>query len=99
VTGLRRPDPAPTDPTAPVRDRAPATAPGGARESALETAPLEPRPWIERIGLAFIAAILVVVFGVIAAASFATGELFLALMAGLGALMTAWAGGRTLLRG
>jgi hypothetical protein len=39
------------------------------------------------------------VFGVIAAASFATGELFLALMAGLGALMTAWAGGRTLLRG
>jgi hypothetical protein len=78
-----------------VRDR----ALEGALEGALETAPLEPRPWIERIGLAFIAAILVVVFGVIAAASFATGELFLALMAGLGALMTAWAGGRTLLRG
>ncbi len=91
MTGPRRPDPAPTDPTAQVRDRAP--------EGALEIAPLEPRPWIERIGLAFIAAILVVVFGVIAAASFASGELFLALMAGLGALMTAWAGGRTLLRG
>ena len=91
MTGPRRPDPAPTDPTAQVRDRAP--------EGALETAPLEPRPWIERSGLAFIAAILVVVFGVIAAASFASGELFLALMAGLGALMTAWAGGRTLLRG
>jgi len=87
VTGPRRPDPAPIDPAALVPESAP------------EGAPLEPRPWIERIGLAFIAAILVVVFGVIAAASFASGELFLALMAGLGALMTAWAGGRTLLRG
>jgi len=35
----------------------------------------------------------------IAAASFASGEPFLALMAGIGALMTAWAGGLTLLRG
>jgi hypothetical protein len=64
-----------------------------------DPAPPDPRPWIERIGLALVAIILVAVFGVIAAASFASGELFLALMAGLGALMTAWAGGRTLIRG
>lgn len=81
------PDPASTVPTTPAPDPVPAQA------------LLEPRPLIERIGLAFIAVILVAVFGAIAAASFASGELFLALMAGLGALMTAWAGGRTLLRG
>ena len=44
----------------------------------------EPRPMIERIGLALIALVVVAIFGVIAA---------------IGALMTAWAGGRTLLRG
>jgi hypothetical protein len=54
---------------------------------------------IDRIGLALIATGVIAVFGAIAAASFASGEAFLALMAGVGALMTAWAGGRTLLRG
>jgi len=86
VTDPRLPDAAPTDPATPIP------------EPVLGAAPLEPRPWIERIGLAFIAVILVAVFGAIAAASFASGELFLALMAGIGALMTAWAGGRTLIR-
>lgn len=54
---------------------------------------------VERIGLALIATAVIAVCGAIAAASFASGEPFLALMAGIGALMTAWAGGRTLLRG
>jgi hypothetical protein len=87
MTGPRTPKRIPTDPAAPDPERVP------------EPAPLDPRPLIERIGLALIAAILVAVFGVIAAASFASGEMFLALMAGIGALMTAWAGGRTLFRG
>jgi len=61
--------------------------------------PRAPRPMVERIGLAIIAAVVIAVFGALAAASFVSGDLFLALMAGVGALMTAWAGGRTLLRG
>ena len=58
-----------------------------------------PRPLIERVGLALIAVVIIAVFGAIAAASFASGEPFVSLMAGIGALMTAWAGGLTLLRG
>ena len=81
------PDHARPDPTAPAPARAP------------DAVPREPRPLIERIGLALIAVVIIAVFGAIAAASFASGEPFLALMAGIGALMTAWAGGLTLLRG
>jgi hypothetical protein len=54
---------------------------------------------IERIGLAFVATVVIAVFGVLGAASFASGDLFIAVMAAIGALMTAWAGGRTLIRG
>lgn len=75
------------DGTAPAPDRAP------------EPGPVERRPAIERIGLAIIAVMVMAVFGAIAAASFASGEPFLALMAALGALMTAWAGGIAALRG
>jgi len=46
-----------------------------------------------------IALVVALVFGGVAAASFASGEAFLGLMAAAGALMTAWAGLRTLLRG
>ncbi len=46
-----------------------------------------------------IALVLALVFGAVAAASFASGEAFLGLMAAVGALMTAWAGLRTLVRG
>jgi len=81
------PDHARPEPTAPDPDRAP------------DAAPREARPLIERIGLALIAVVIIAVFGAIAAASFASGEPFLALMAGIGALMTAWAGSLTLLRG
>jgi hypothetical protein len=71
----------------------------GPDDGAPATGPRAPRPTVERIGLAIIAVVVIGVFGALAAASFVSGELFLALMAGLGALMTAWAGGRTLLRG
>jgi hypothetical protein len=61
--------------------------------------PREPRPLIERIGLAAVAAVLAVLFGGVAAAAWAGGELFLAVMGAIGCLMTAWVGGLTLLRG
>ena len=48
--------------------------------------------------MAFIAGVLAVLFGGMAVASWANGEPFLAVMAGIGALMTAWAGAITLFR-
>ena len=57
------------------------------------------RSLLERLGLAGIAAVLVLLFGGMAVASWVGGELFLAIMAGIGALMTAWAGANTLFRG
>jgi hypothetical protein len=59
----------------------------------------EPRPLIERIGLAAIAAVLATLFGGVAAAAWLGGEVFLATMSGIGCLMTAWVGALTLLRG
>jgi hypothetical protein len=57
------------------------------------------RPWVERIGLAAIATVLALMFGGVAAASWIGGEPFLAVMGGIGCLMTAWVGVLTLLRG
>ena len=62
-------------------------------------APREPRPMIERLGLAAIALVLAALFGGVAAASWVGGELFLAIMGGIGCLMTIWVGFLTLLRG
>jgi hypothetical protein len=62
-------------------------------------APREPRPMIERIGLAAIATVLAIVFGGVAAASWVGGELFLAVMGAVGCVMTAWVGVLTLIRG
>lgn len=59
----------------------------------------EPRPVVERIGLAAVAAVLAIVFGGVAAAAWVGGEPFLAVMGGVGCLMTVWVGGQTLLRG
>lgn len=60
---------------------------------------LEPgRPLIERIGLGAIALVLAGVFAAVALAALSSGELFLGVMAGIGALMTVWAGGATLRR-
>jgi hypothetical protein len=57
------------------------------------------RPLVERIGMAAIAAVLAILFGGVAAVSFVSGEPFLAIMAAIGALMTAWVGLLTLVRG
>jgi hypothetical protein len=69
-------------------DRAPHDGPGR-----------EPRPWIERIGMAGIAAVLATLFGGVAAASWVGGEPFLAVMGAIGCVMTAWVGVLTLFRG
>ncbi len=57
------------------------------------------RPLIERIGLFLVALVLAALFGGIAAALLAGGELFLGIMAAIGCAMTVWVGGLTLLRG
>jgi hypothetical protein len=57
------------------------------------------RPVVERLGMAAVAAVLAILFGGVAAASLAGGELFLGVMAAIGALMTAWVGLLTLVRG
>jgi hypothetical protein len=61
--------------------------------------PREPRPMIERIGLAAVALVLAALFGGVAAASWIGGELFLAVMGGVGCVMTIWVGALTLFRG
>jgi hypothetical protein len=66
-------------------------APGGA--------PAEPRPWLERIGLAAIAAVLGLFLVVTAIASWAGGEWILAAMSASGALLTLGVGLMTLVRG
>jgi hypothetical protein len=57
------------------------------------------RPLVERLGLLAIAIVLAAVFGFISVAAWTSGEVFLAVMAGIGALMTAWAAAATLRRG
>ena len=59
----------------------------------------EPRPMIERLGLAAVATVLAILFGGVSVASWVGGELFLAVMAGVGCLMTLWVGVLTLIRG
>jgi hypothetical protein len=57
------------------------------------------RPFIERVGLSLIALVMGGLFGVVAIAAFAGGEVFLGAMGAIGCLMTLWVGGLTLLRG
>lgn len=59
----------------------------------------EPRPLIERLGLAAVAVVLAILFGGVAVASWIGGELFLAIMGGIGCVMTLWVGAVTLIRG
>jgi hypothetical protein len=56
-------------------------------------------PLIERVGLSLIALVMGGLFGVVALAAFAGGEVFLGAMGAIGCLMTLWVGGLTLLRG
>jgi uncharacterized RDD family membrane protein YckC len=89
VTAGDRPGPeAPVNPA----DDEPRAA--GARRAADE-----PRPLIERIGLALIAIVLAGAFAVMGIAAWTGGEGFLAVMALVGALMTLWAAGSSVWRG
>jgi hypothetical protein len=94
--------PAPETPPAPAGPPAtpagPPAAPAG--PPATPNAPAAPRrPMVERIGMAAIAVVLAVLFGAMGAAAWLSGEPFLAVMAIVGALMTAWVGLLTLVRG
>jgi hypothetical protein len=66
--------------------------------SRLEGAGPPSRPLVERLGLGFIALVAAALFGAMSAAAWAGGELFLAVMAGIGLLMTLWAAATTLFR-
>jgi hypothetical protein len=57
------------------------------------------RPLLERLGLGFIALVIAALFGALGVAALASGEVFLGVMAGIGALMTVWAAAATLRRG
>ena len=59
----------------------------------------EPRPLIERIGLAVVALVLGTLFGGVGVASWLGGEPFLAAMGAIGCVMTVWVGLLTLIRG
>ena len=59
---------------------------------------VEARPLIERVGLGLVALVVAVVFGGLALGAFTNGEVFLGVMAGIGALMTVWAAASTLRR-
>jgi len=72
---------------------------GGVSANETDEAHAGPRPLIERIGLGLIALVIAVVFGALAVAAFANGEVFIGVMAGIGALMTVWAAASTLGRG
>jgi len=75
----------------------------GRRDAANQDAPgdepPQPRPMIERIGLALIALVMAAAFGGVAVAAWVGGEVFLAAMGAIGCLMTVWVGGMTVLRG
>jgi len=75
------------------------TGPASAPERSPDEPPRERRPWIERIGLAGIAIVLGGLFGVVAAVAWSGGEPFLAVMGGIGCLMTIWVGALTIVRG
>jgi fatty acid desaturase len=59
----------------------------------------ERRPLLERIGMAAIALVMAGLFGLVAAAAWVGGELFLATMGAIGCFMTLWVGAITLIRG
>ncbi len=94
-------------PTGPARPRPWLGTPPAIRAPAGDPAPpagdpappAARRPLVERVGMAAIAAVLAVLFAGVAAAAFVSGEPFLGIMGGIGAVMTAWAGLLTLVRG
>jgi hypothetical protein len=67
--------------------------------TASDPGPPERRPWLERIGLAAIAAVMGALFTLVAIAAGAGGEWILAAMSAVGAFMTIAVGLATLVRG
>jgi hypothetical protein len=59
----------------------------------------DPRPLVERVGLGAIALVMAGLFGTLSFAALASGEVFVGVMAGIGALMTVWAAANSLRRG
>lgn len=78
----------------PPPDEIPNTAESGGVDEIRER-----RPALERIGMAAVAVVMALLFGVVAVAAFAGGEYFLAAMGFVGCMMTLAVGGITLLRG
>ena len=78
--------------------RTPPPGTPGPAATAAEDGEDDRRPVIERIGLGAIAVVVAVLFGALSLASLAGGEVFLGVMAGIGALMSVWAAGSTLRR-
>lgn len=72
---------------------------GGADDETSSEAASERRPLVERLGLGVIALVLAGVFAALAVAALTGGEVFLGVMAGIGALMTVWAAASSLRRG
>jgi hypothetical protein len=77
-------------------DRSPPPATAAPTEAPSD---LEPRPWLERLGLAGIAVVMAVLFGVTALAFWAGGEWILGAMSAAGALVTIAVGLSNLVRG
>jgi hypothetical protein len=57
------------------------------------------RPLVERLGLTLVALVIAALFGGMGVAAWGGHEVFLAVMAWVGALMTLWAAASTLFRG
>jgi hypothetical protein len=64
-----------------------------------ETAAVERRPVLERLGLAAIAVVMAILFGIVGVAAVIGGEYILGAMGFVGCMMTLVVGGTTLLRG
>ncbi len=88
--GERPASPAPDEP---APDHVAPTAVG------MPAARSEPRPWIERLGLAAIAAVMAALLTFMAIAAWVGGEGILAAMSASGAILTAGVGLLTLVRG
>ena len=71
---------------------------GGVSADDTDEGQVAPRSLVERLGLGLIALVIAMVFGGLAVAAFANGEVFIGVMAGIGALMTVWAAASSLRR-
>ncbi|MEA2519797.1 MAG: hypothetical protein QOF49_1877 [Chloroflexota bacterium] len=78
---------------------APGSEPDAPAPAPSSPAAVERRPWLERIGMAAIAAVMSGMFALVAVAAGAGGEWILAAMSAVGALMTIGVGLSTLFRG